>query len=88
MVFECVLIFVVVEVIVVVDVLIIGIGVGLQCDGQVLVLYDFFGLDSGYCCFKFVKDFFVEGGLVVGVICVFVDVVCDGSFFDEQYVYV
>lgn len=88
MVLECLFMLVVVVVIVVVMVLIIGIGVGLVCDGQVLVLYDFFGLDSGYCWFKFVKDFLVEGGFIVGVVCVFVDVVCDGFFFDVEYVYV
>lgn len=39
----------------------IGIGAGPGCDGQVLVMHDMLGLDSGHRRPKFVKDFLAEG---------------------------
>lgn len=39
----------------------IGIGAGAGCDGQVLVLHDLLGLDSGRRRPKFVKDFLGDG---------------------------
>jgi 3-methyl-2-oxobutanoate hydroxymethyltransferase len=44
----------------------IGIGAGAGCDGQVLVLHDLLGLDTGHRKPKFVKDFLAEGGSVAG----------------------
>ena len=58
----------------------IGIGAGADCDGQVLVLHDLLGLDSGHRRPKFVKDFLAEGGSVAGAVRAFADAVRDGSF--------
>ena len=75
------------EVTAAVDVPTIGIGAGPQCDGQVLVLHDFLGLDSGHRRPKFVKDFLAEGGSVAGATRAYADAVRDGSFPDEQHAY-
>ena len=66
----------------------IGIGAGADCDGQVLVLHDFLGLDSGHRRPKFVKDFLAEGGSVAGAVRAFADAVRDGSFPDAEHAYV
>ena len=87
MVLECVPTPVAAEVTAAVDVPTIGIGAGPQCDGQVLVLHDFLGLDSGHRRPKFVKDFLAEGGSVAGATRAFADAVRDGSFPDEQHAY-
>ena len=58
----------------------IGIGAGVDCDGQVLVLHDLLGLDTGHRKPKFVKDFLAEGGSVAGAIRAYADAVRDGSF--------
>jgi 3-methyl-2-oxobutanoate hydroxymethyltransferase len=39
---------------------------GAGCDGQVLVLHDLLGLDTGHRKPRFVKDFLAEGGSVAG----------------------
>ena len=65
----------------------IGIGAGPGCDGQVLVLHDFLGLDSGHRRPKFVKDFLAEGGSIAGAVQVYVAAVRDGSFPDEAHSY-
>jgi 3-methyl-2-oxobutanoate hydroxymethyltransferase len=65
----------------------IGIGAGPQCDGQVLVLHDFLGLDSGHRRPKFVKDFLAEGGSVAGAVRAYADAVRDGSFPDAEHAY-
>jgi 3-methyl-2-oxobutanoate hydroxymethyltransferase len=65
----------------------IGIGAGPGCDGQVLVLHDVLGLDSGHRRPKFVKDFLAEGGSVAGAVRAFVEAVRDGSFPDEAHSY-
>ncbi len=65
----------------------IGIGAGPQCDGQVLVMHDFLGLDSGHRRPKFVKDFLAEGGSVAGATRAYAAAVRDGSFPDEQHAY-
>ncbi|MBH1654293.1 3-methyl-2-oxobutanoate hydroxymethyltransferase [Stenotrophomonas maltophilia] len=87
MVLECVPTPVAAEVPAAVDVPTIGIGAGPQCDGQVLVLHDFLGLDSGHRRPKFVKDFLAEGGSVAGATRAYADAVRDGSFPDEQHAY-
>ncbi len=58
----------------------IGIGAGPQCDGQVLVLHDLLGLQSGHRRPKFVKDFLGQGGSVAGAVEAFARAVRDGSF--------
>jgi 3-methyl-2-oxobutanoate hydroxymethyltransferase len=65
----------------------IGIGAGPACDGQVLVLHDVLGLDSGHRRPKFVKDFLAEGGSVAGAVRAYVEAVRDGSFPDEAHSY-
>ncbi|MEO5963571.1 MAG: 3-methyl-2-oxobutanoate hydroxymethyltransferase [Thermomonas sp.] len=65
----------------------IGIGAGAGCDGQVLVLHDLLGLDTGHRRPKFVKDFLVEGGSVAGAVRAFVDAVKSGSFPTTEYSY-
>lgn len=65
----------------------IGIGAGGQCDGQVLVLHDMLGLDSGHRRPKFVKDFLAEGGSVAAAVHAYVAAVRDGSFPDAEHAY-
>src|SRR5690606_1974487 len=65
----------------------IGIGAGADCDGQVLVMHDMLGLDSGHRRPKFVKDFLAEGGSVAGAAEAFVAAVRDGSFPDAAHSY-
>lgn len=65
----------------------IGIGAGPHCDGQVLVMHDFLGLDSGHRRPKFVKDFLAEGGSVAGAVAAYVAAVRDGSFPDAAHSY-
>ena len=65
----------------------IGIGAGPACDGQVLVLHDLLGLDSGHRRPKFVKDFLAEGGSVAGAIATYAAAVRDGSFPDAEHSY-
>ncbi len=65
----------------------IGIGAGPHCDGQVLVLHDLLGLDSGHRRPKFVKDFLGEGGSVAGAIRAYVAAVRDGGFPSAEHAY-
>ena len=65
----------------------IGIGAGPHCDGQVLVLHDMLGLDSGHRRPKFVKDFLAEGGSIEGAFRAFAEAVRDGSFPDAAHSY-
>ena len=65
----------------------IGIGAGPGCDGQVLVLHDLLGLDSGHRRPKFVKDFLADGGSVDGAIRAFAEAVRAGTFPDATHSY-
>ncbi|WP_349781940.1 3-methyl-2-oxobutanoate hydroxymethyltransferase [Xanthomonas arboricola] len=65
----------------------IGIGAGPGCDGQVLVMHDMLGLDSGHRRPKFVKDFLAEGGSVAGAVRAYAQAVRDGSFPDAAHAY-
>jgi 3-methyl-2-oxobutanoate hydroxymethyltransferase len=65
----------------------IGIGAGPGCDGQVLVLHDLLGLDSGHRRPRFVKDFLGEGGSVAGAIGAYAAAVREGSFPDAEHSY-
>ncbi|MCM2335694.1 MAG: 3-methyl-2-oxobutanoate hydroxymethyltransferase [Pseudomonas sp.] len=69
------------------DIPTIGIGAGPQCDGQVLVLHDMLGLDSGHRRPRFVKDFLAGGGSVAGAAAAFAQAVRDGSFPDAEHSY-
>jgi len=65
----------------------IGIGAGPRCDGQVLVLHDLLGLNSGHRRPRFVRDFLADGGSVAGAVRAFADAVRDGSFPDADHSY-
>lgn len=65
----------------------IGIGAGPGCDGQVLVLHDMLGLDSGHRRPKFVKDFLAENGSVAGAVRAYCDAVRSGAFPDAEHAY-
>ncbi len=65
----------------------IGIGAGVDCDGQVLVLHDLLGLDSGHRRPKFVKDFLADGGSVAGAVRAFADAVRGGTFPAAKHSY-
>ena len=69
------------------DIPTIGIGAGPQCDGQVLVLHDLLGLDSGHRRPKFVKDFLAEGGAIEAAIRAYATAVRDGTFPDASHSY-
>ena len=58
----------------------IGIGAGADCDGQILVLHDMLGLDSGHRRPRFVKDFLAQGGSVLGAFQAYAAAVRDGGF--------
>ena len=65
----------------------IGIGAGAGCDGQVLVLHDLLGIDTGHRKPKFVKDFLAEGGSIAGAVRAFVEAVRAGRFPDAEHSY-
>lgn len=65
----------------------IGIGAGPDCDGQVLVLHDMLGLDSGHRRPRFVRDFLVDGGSIAGAVRAFADAVQAGSFPTADHSY-
>ncbi len=65
----------------------IGIGAGVGCDGQVLVLHDLLGLDTGHRRPKFVKDFLADGGSVAGAVRAFADAVRAGTFPAPEHSY-
>jgi 3-methyl-2-oxobutanoate hydroxymethyltransferase len=65
----------------------IGIGAGPQCDGQVLVLHDLLGINSGHRRPKFVKDFLADGGSVEGAFRAYADAVRSGAFPDAAHSY-
>ncbi len=69
------------------DIPTIGIGAGPRCDGQVLVLHDMLGLDSGHRRPRFVKDFLAEGGSVAGAVRAFAQAVREGTFPDAEHSY-
>lgn len=58
----------------------IGIGAGAECDGQILVLHDMLGIDTGHRRPRFVKDFLAEGGSIAGAIKAYVEAVRRGDF--------
>ena len=60
----------------------IGIGAGVDCSGQVLVLHDMLGLTRGKLP-RFVRDFMAEGGSIDDALRRYVAAVRDGSFPSE-----
>ncbi|MFT4178511.1 MAG: 3-methyl-2-oxobutanoate hydroxymethyltransferase [Thermomonas sp.] len=65
----------------------VGIGAGAGCDGQVLVLHDMLGIDTGHRKPKFVKDFLAEGGSIAGAVRAYAEAVRSGAFPDETHSY-
>jgi 3-methyl-2-oxobutanoate hydroxymethyltransferase len=65
----------------------IGIGAGPGCDGQVLVLHDLLGIDTGHRRPKFVKDFLAGGGSVAGAVRAFAEAVRSGAFPTAEHSY-
>jgi 3-methyl-2-oxobutanoate hydroxymethyltransferase len=65
----------------------IGIGAGPGCDGQVLVLHDLLGINSGHRRPRFVKDFLAGGGSIDGAIKAFVQAVKSGEFPTAEHSY-
>jgi 3-methyl-2-oxobutanoate hydroxymethyltransferase len=65
----------------------IGIGAGPACDGQVLVLHDLLGANTGHRRPKFVKDFLAEGGSIAGAVQAYADAVRSGAFPDAAHAY-
>ena len=58
---------------------VIGIGAGVDCDGQVLVLHDLLGVTPGKRP-RFVEDFLVTGGSVAGAVRAYAEAVRARSF--------
>jgi 3-methyl-2-oxobutanoate hydroxymethyltransferase len=65
----------------------IGIGAGPSCDGQILVLHDMLGINSGHRRPRFVKDFLAEAGSVAGAVEAYARAVRDGSFPGPEHGY-
>jgi 3-methyl-2-oxobutanoate hydroxymethyltransferase len=65
----------------------IGIGAGAGCDGQILVLHDLLGINSGHRRPRFVKDFLATGGSIDGAIKAYVDAVRMRSFPAAEHGY-
>jgi 3-methyl-2-oxobutanoate hydroxymethyltransferase len=65
----------------------IGIGAGPGCDGQILVLHDLLGINSGHRRPRFVKDFLADGGSIEGAIKAYVDAVKSGAFPAAEHSY-
>lgn len=65
----------------------IGIGAGPSCDGQILVLHDMLGINSGHRRPRFVKNFLEEGGSIAGAVQAYAKAVRDGSFPGPEHGY-
>ncbi|MDG2395941.1 3-methyl-2-oxobutanoate hydroxymethyltransferase [Candidatus Thioglobus sp.] len=64
----------------------IGIGAGVDCDGQVLVSYDMLGINTGYMP-KFVKNFLKDNGDIKGAITAFISAIKIQEFPTDQHSY-
>ncbi|MCM2355590.1 MAG: 3-methyl-2-oxobutanoate hydroxymethyltransferase [Arenimonas sp.] len=65
----------------------IGIGAGPACDGQILVLHDLLGMNSGHRRPRFVKDFLADGGSIEGAFRAYADAVRNGTFPAPEHGY-
>ncbi len=65
----------------------IGIGAGPGCDGQILVMHDMLGLNSGHRRPRFVKDFLAGGGSVAGAFQAYAEAVRSGAFPGPEHGY-
>ncbi|MBT3195452.1 MAG: 3-methyl-2-oxobutanoate hydroxymethyltransferase [Candidatus Ruthia sp.] len=64
----------------------IGIGAGVDCDGQVLVSYDMLGINTGHMP-KFVKNFLKGNSDIQGAVNAFIDAVKNQSFPGDEHSY-
>jgi 3-methyl-2-oxobutanoate hydroxymethyltransferase len=64
----------------------IGIGAGVDCDGQVLVMYDLLGLTSGKRP-RFVKDFLAGNDSIVGALKSYANAVRSREFPAAEHSY-
>ena len=65
----------------------IGIGAGPDCDGQILVLYDMLGINSGHRRPRFVKNFLEDAGSIDAAVRAYAQAVRDGSFPAPEHGY-
>jgi len=66
---------------------VIGIGAGVDVDGQVLVLYDMLGMNSDGLLPRFVKDFLAATGSIDGAIRAYVQAVKENSYPGSEHSY-
>ena len=64
----------------------IGIGAGVDCDGQVLVSYDMLGINTGHLP-RFVKNFIQANNNIQAAVNAFIKAVKDQSFPDDEHSY-
>ncbi|MBC8519285.1 MAG: 3-methyl-2-oxobutanoate hydroxymethyltransferase [Gammaproteobacteria bacterium] len=79
LVLECVPVVLAQEITAALEIPVIGIGAGVECDGQVLVLYDMLGITMGRVP-QFVKNFMEDGGAVSEALSNYVAEVRGGKF--------
>jgi 3-methyl-2-oxobutanoate hydroxymethyltransferase len=65
----------------------IGIGAGPSCDGQILVLHDMLGINSGHRRPRFVKNFLEQANSVEAAVRAYANAVRDGSFPGPEHGY-
>jgi 3-methyl-2-oxobutanoate hydroxymethyltransferase len=65
----------------------IGIGAGPSCDGQILVLHDMLGINSGHRRPRFVKNFLEHTDSIAAAVKAYADAVRDGSFPGPEHGY-
>ena len=85
LVLECVPAKVAAEVRDLLDIPVIGIGAGVDCDGQVLVVYDMLGLSEKE--FKFSKNFLIDKGSIADALKDYVAAVKNNSFPSASHSY-
>jgi len=68
------------------DIPVIGIGAGLRCDGQILVLHDVLGITPGKAP-RFTRDFMAEGGSIRDALRRYVQAVKDASFPGPEHTF-
>ncbi|MEJ2692038.1 MAG: 3-methyl-2-oxobutanoate hydroxymethyltransferase [Candidatus Thiodiazotropha sp.] len=82
LVLECIPAGLAAEITAALEVPVIGIGAGVSCDGQVLVVYDMLGMNPNPP--RFVKDFLASGGSILQAFKDYVTEVRDGRFPAQQ----
>jgi 3-methyl-2-oxobutanoate hydroxymethyltransferase len=65
----------------------IGIGAGPACDGQILVLHDMLGINSGHRRPRFVRNFMEGAGSIAAAVEAYAAAVRDGSFPGPEHGY-